>query len=203
VTIRKGELWGEPGLLADDGLQIRSDIDARRELEEAAQLGRPPRDLGMIAGDLARTVGASDSLSRIGTPDTMRLPVDAVQVIADGVEHWFTAHLVARRPLWQGNFVVAMNAEYLGPWRMAPASHPNDGRVDLITGRLSLGDRIKARSRLVSGTHLPHPHITVRRVKTVELDLAGALEVCLDGEAVGRPKTLALTVHPDALTVVV
>lgn len=203
MTIRKGETWGEPGPLAGDGLRVNSDAEARAELEAAAREGRPPRELGLISGDLARTVGVRDGESRLGRPDTIRLPIDSVQVFLDGVEHWFIAHLVVRRPFWQGNFVAMMNAEYLGPWRMAPASHPNDGRVDVITGELSLSDRVKARSRLVSGTHLPHPDISLRRLRQVELELDGRVPVALDGVVVAKPKLIEVQVHPDSVIVVV
>lgn len=203
MTIKKGELWGEPGPLANDGLVVASDAEARRELEAAAADGRAIRELGLTGGDLARTLGARDGASRLGTDASMRLPIDAVQVFLDDEEHWFAAHLVARRPLWQGDFTVIMNAEYLGEWRMAPASHPNDGRVDVITGRLSLGDRFKARSRLTAGMHLPHPDISVRRLRKVDLVLDGRVPVALDGEMVGRPRNVRVIVHPDAVIGVV
>jgi diacylglycerol kinase family enzyme len=96
-----------------------------------------------------------------------------------------------------------MNAQFLGVWDVAPRSHPGDGRLDLFEADLSLGDRWKARTRLPTGTHVPHPGISERRVKAVQLDLAPGTSVWLDGERIGTAKALSIRVAPDALRVVV
>ena len=197
MTIKKGEPWGTPGKLADDAVLVHRDLDARRELEAAARQSRPPREFGLIAGDLARTVGASEGRNRLESEEAIRLPLDAMEVWLDGTNYWGIAHLVARSRFWHGPFTLAMNAEYLGEWRMAPASHPNDGRADLITGRLSISDRTKAQSRLKSGTHIPHPDISVRRVKSHRFELSGRVPVAIDGEVVGRPRVVEISMHPD------
>ncbi len=56
-----------------------------------------------------------------------------------------------------------MNAQWIGSWDVAPRSHPNDGLLDRCEGDLSLDDRWKARGRLPSGTHVPHPGIAEQR----------------------------------------
>ena len=61
----------------------------------------------------------------------------------DGRQHWFVAHLVARRSWWRGRVVAAMNAQWLGAWDVAPRAHPDDGLLDLLDGDLSLGDRLE------------------------------------------------------------
>ena len=131
------------------------------------------------------------------------LPVDLGEVLVDGSLHFFVAHLVARRSWLRGRIVAAMNAQFIGRWNVAPRSHPNDGRLVLIDADLSLGDRLKARSRLPSGTHLPHPDISERRIKAVQLDLAPGTKVWLDGECIGPARALSIRVVPDALQVVV
>jgi diacylglycerol kinase family enzyme len=95
-----------------------------------------------------------------------------------------------------------MNAEFLGKWDVAPRSHPNDGLLDTFDVTMSVGDRIKARSRLATGTHLPHPQIKQRRVSALQIDVDG-LDVWLDGERIGPAKTLSIRVEPDALLCVV
>jgi diacylglycerol kinase family enzyme len=119
----------------------------------------------------------------------------------DGALHFFVAHLVARRSWWRGSVVAAMNAQFLGPWDVAPRSHPNDGRLDLVEADLPLGDRWKARSRLRTGSHVPHPGIVERRVKAAQLDLAPGAQVWLDGERLGPARHLSIRCVPDALTV--
>ena len=203
MTVRKGEAWGAPGALPDDGIVVDSDLAARRVVTAARRSNRPIPPLGLLAGDLARTCGATGREDRLRGPDAQTLPVDLVEVLVDGALHFFVAHLVARRSWWRGPVVAAMNAQFLGDWDVAPRSHPGDGRVDLLQADLSLGDRWKARTRLRSGTHVPHPGISERRVKAVQVDLAPGTSVWLDGERVGEARALSVRVVPDALSVVV
>jgi diacylglycerol kinase family enzyme len=133
----------------------------------------------------------------------MMFPVDLGSVLVDGRLHWFVAHLVARRSWLRGRVLVAMNAQWLGAWDLAPRGHPDDGHLDVTDGDPSLGQRLKARRRLVTGTHLPHPDLQHRRVEAVQADLRPPLDVFLDGEELGRAAHLSIRVEPDALTVVV
>ncbi len=99
--------------------------------------------------------------------------------------------------------LAAMNAQWLERWDVAPRSHPNDGLLDLFDGSPSLDDRWKARRRLITGTHVPHPAIVQRRTDALELELDPPLDVYLDGVKVGRGRHLEIRVEPDALTCVV
>lgn len=203
MTVRKGELWGAPGPLPPDGVVVGSDAEARVAVTRARRAGEPVPILGLAGGDLARTCGATGREDRLRSADAQQLPVDLGEVLVDGSLHFFVAHLVARRSWLRGRVVALMNAQYLGPWDVAPRSHPNDGRLDLLDADLPLGDRLKARNRLVSGTHVPHPGIVERRVKAVQLDLDPGMQVWLDGERLGPARTLSVRCVPDALTVVV
>lgn len=203
MTVRKGELWGSPGALPPDGVVVRTDAEARAVITRARRGDQPMPVLGLAGGDLARTCGATGDEARLRSTEAQQLPIDLGEVLVDGSLHFFVAHLVARRSWWQGRVTVAMNAQYLGRWDVAPRSHPNDGRLDLLDGDLPLGDRLKARSRLASGTHVPHPGITERRVKAVQLDLDRGTAVWLDGERLGPARALSIRIVPDALTVVV
>ena len=203
MTVRKGEQWGSPGALPRDGVVVRTDAEARAAITQARRRDEPLPVLGLAGGDLARTCGATGDEARLRSPEAQQLPVDLGEVLVDGSLQFFVAHLVARRSWWRGRVTVAMNAQYLGRWDVAPRSHPNDGRLDLLEGDLSLGDRFKARARLASGTHVPHPGITERRVKAVQLDLDRGTAVWLDGEALGPARTLSIRTVPDAVTVVV
>ncbi len=203
MTIRKGEEWGSPGPLPDDGVVVRSDAEARAVVTAARRTSAPLPTLGLLGGDLARTCGATGDEARLRDAQARTFPVDLGEVLVDGSLHFFVAHLIARRSWLRGRIVAAMNAQFLGSWDVAPRSHPNDGRLVLLDADLSLGDRFKARSRLPTGTHLPHPGISERRVKAVQLDLAPGTKVWLDGECVGPARALSVRVVPDALRVVV
>lgn len=203
MTIEKGAAWGRPGALAPDGVLIRDDRELRDLVEEARRTGRPLPEVGLLGGDLCRTVGGRGDEARLRSDAAMRLPVDVARVQMDGEEHWFVSHLVARRSWWRGRVVAIMNAQWIGLWDVAPRSHPNDGLLDVFDSDLSLDDRLKARRRLVTGTHVPHPGIRQQRAGTVTLDLGRLTPIRLDGELVGRAVALEVDLEPGALTCVV
>lgn len=203
MTIRKGEAWGQPGPLPRHGVVVRSDREARQIVTAARRAGEPIPPLGLLGGDLCRTLGGTGDEHRLHSDQAVQLPVDLGAVLVDGRLHWFVAHLVARRSWWFGRVVVAMNAQYLGDWDVAPKGHPNDGRLDVLDGDPALGQRWQARTRLRSGTHVPHPAIEERRVSAVQLDFARPTPIELDGDPIGEARTLSIRTESDALLCVI
>jgi hypothetical protein len=222
MTIEKGEDWGSRANLDRDAPIVSSDR-AIAELFEIDSNGDSlqlvgPAQVGLIGArdpagpktakpapthDLARTVSARGSSVNLREGERSHLPLDLAVVTIDGVNHVLAASLVIRRPLWTGNVSAVMNASFLGEWNVAPAGHPNDGRLDVIDAHLSTGDRLKARTRLASGTHLPHPGISIRRLKAGELTPEHQAIVRLDGVVLGRVEHVTFTVFPDATTLVI
>lgn len=205
MTVRRGEAWGEPGALADDGVVVHSDVEARRVVEAARRAGEPPPPLGLAGGDLCRTLGGRGDVLRLRSDDALRAPVDLGAVLVDGRLHWFVAHLVARRSWWRGPILAAMNAEFLGAWDVAPRAHPNDGLLDVIevAADMSLADRVKARRRLPTGSHVPHPAIRQGRRPALHATFDRPTPVWLDGERIGAATALSVRIEPDALICVV
>jgi hypothetical protein len=203
VTISKGMPWGHPGPLPAGGVLVRSDAEARAVVEGARRASRPIPMLGLLGGDLCRTVGGIGDEARLRSPQAQQLPIDLGSVLVDGRLHWFVAHLIVRRSWWFGPILAAMNAQYRGDWDVAPRSHPNDGLLDTFEVTMAFGERLKARSRLASGTHIPHAGIVSRRVPAVQWDVPPGASVELDGVSLGRVRTLSVRVEPDALTCVV
>lgn len=203
MTITRGQPWGGPGQLTAGGVVCNSDASAGSAVTEARRAGRPLPELGLVGGDLCRTVGGSGQRGHLYSADAARLPIDIIRANLDGVDHWFVAHLVARRLLWQGRFTVVMNADCLGAWQLAPRGHPNDGVVDVTEGSLPLGQRLKARSRARTGDHLPHPELTTTRGPTWSASFERPTPVWLDGARVGRVRRVEITVEPDATIAVI
>jgi hypothetical protein len=203
MPISRGEDWGESGPLPADGVVVHSDAEARRVVEAARREGAEPPPLGLAGGDLCRTLGGRGDPDRLRSADAVRLPVDLGSALVDGRIHWFIAHLVARRSRWRGRVFVAMNAAWYGAWRLGPRAHPNDGRLDITDGSPGLADRLKARRRLPSGDHLPHPMLETRQVAAIQVRFQPGLRIWLDHEPVGEVTHLSVRVEPDALLVVV
>jgi len=203
MTIERGEPWGEARPLPRHGVLVRSDREARDIVTAARRAGEPIPPLGLLGGDLCRTLGGRGDEARLRSAEATTFPVDLGSVLVDGRLHWFVAHLVAKRSWWRGRAVVAMNAQFLGSWDVAPKSHPNDGRLDVLDGDLPLGQRLQARRRLPLGTHVPHPAIEEQRVQAVQIDLQRPTPLELDGHLLGAARSLSIRVEPDALVCVV
>ncbi len=194
MSIERGKPWGHeverPGNLA----MATSDADAVRIASRHD--GCP---VGLSGGDLHATLGAP------GPRDPVRaLEVDAIRVeLGDGQVHLAIAHVVVRGSWWRGPVIAAMNVDRVGAWSVAPRAHPNDGLVDVVevSASMSRRDRWAARSRLATGTHVPHPAISTRRVTDASWQFNDPIRVWIDGVEVGRARRLSIVVEPDRFTV--
>src|SRR4029077_4159676 len=91
------------------------------------------------------------------TTSATRVTLDLLRVTADGHSAWSTSHVVARRSWWRGEVLLAMTAQYLDGRDVAPRSHPNDGKVDVLRVDRAMGIRAprQAARRSLRGTPLP------------------------------------------------
>ena len=203
MGVRKGQDWGSTGPLPEDGVVVRTDAEARAVVARARRDNLPVPPLGLLGGDLCRTVGGRGDEARLHSPEATRLVVDLGSVLVDGRLQFFVAHLVARRGWWRGPLFGAFNAQFLGDWDVAPRAHPGDGRLEVVEVTMPPGERLKARRRLPRGTHVPHPGIRITRESALQRDLPAGHRVWLDGERLGPARTLSIRVEPDALRIVV
>ena len=100
TPVSKGSSYGEPGGLPVDGVIVRSDGEARAVVEPALRARRRLPVLGLLGGDLCRTLGGPTDEARLRSPEAMRFPVDVGEVLLDGRLHFFVAHLVVRSRGW-------------------------------------------------------------------------------------------------------
>ena len=104
--------------------------------------------------------------------------------------------------MWLASTLVAMNGSFLGSANLGPRSHPDDGLIDVTSGRVPLNDYRGLRSRLAVGGHLPHPGLATSRVATLESSFRGAVTIRLDGVRVGRAHEIRCRVLPDSAVIV-
>jgi diacylglycerol kinase family enzyme len=183
-----------------------------RLLAELASSDEAPSVIGLIGGDLHRTLGSparsAEDLRRDG--GTL-LVVDlgtARLTRADGSEQVvpFAAHVVVRTgagPRFVHHTLVAMNAAFLGADNLGPRAHPDDGLLDLVEGRLGWWDVLRSGSRRRSGTHVPHPGLTQQRCRAVTRDFPGEGRVSVDGVPRGGAVRVELGVSADAATILI
>ena len=213
MTIEKGKSWGyevEPG----EELPTAAD-DAELAAMAAASLegGRALR-ARIAGGDLLATLGLADGR---GDSVEMAYPLDlcfahlGVGLDAGTETTWpFVAHLTIRaRPglaallgHGPGITVSAMNVASLGQLRLGPRAHPNDGLIDVTEGTVPFRHRREAAKRALSGSHLPHPDLTHRRVAEWQREFSRPVSVWLDGVSHGRFRTVRVDLVPDGLVVV-
>ncbi len=201
MTISKGVDWGRPVARPDDLRIAPTDAALAALLSDGS--GLPCAASG---GDLFRTMGSRPVGDRA---ELMACPVDLVDVTLDGgVATVAVAHVVARLSAmrggpWRGPILAVMNAEFIGSFDVAPRGHPNDGRVETfrVADDMSVRQRWELRRRLRSATHLPHPQITTRSVRTATYAFDTAVRVTADGVDLGSARSVAVTVRPDAAVV--
>lgn len=202
MPIEKGRTWGEPGPLPAGGVVVRSDAEARAVVEAARRNGDPVPALGLLGGDLCRTLGGPRDEARLQSSEAVRLPVDLGAVLLDGRLHWFCAWLTAGDRRWHHGF-WALNAQWVDGFNLGPRAHPGDGLLDTYEVHVPLLELPRVRRRARVGAHLPHPAFRERRAPAVQVDLGRPQPVVLDGTPVGKVRTISVRIEPEALLVVV
>ena len=203
MTIRPGSPYGVPARLEPGTPLARSDLELRRLVEAFVDREEPPPVVGLLGGDLCRTLGGRGDLDRLRRGEGVEVPVDLGVIIADGERHHFVAHAIARQRRWHGRFAVVMNAQWFGDLDLGPRAHPGDALLDITQGRLGPRQRVMALRRARTGSHLPHRDLRSSRVREAEIAFDRATPVHIDGESVGRAEIIVVSVRPDAFRVMV
>jgi len=68
---------------------------------------------------------------------------------------------------------------------------------------MDLRTRLQAARRARSGTHLPHPQISVQQTSSLTLDFERPLALYVDGERWCTSRRCTITVEPDAVVLYV
>jgi diacylglycerol kinase family enzyme len=109
-------------------------------------------------------------------------------------------------PIGRRRFVCVTNGGIVNGRNLAPRAHPNDGRLDVMTvdATMTFRNRLIARKKAVTGTHLPHPRISVRQDDTFISQKSGKRErLSVDGIAIKEWSEVFVMIFPDYWQVVV
>ncbi|MDQ1497221.1 MAG: hypothetical protein QOD57_3695 [Actinomycetota bacterium] len=99
--------------------------------------------------------------------------------------------------------LVVMNGQYLRGADVSPRGHPGDGLCEVQLYALPPAARRAMRARLVTGAHLPHPAIAIRRARRVVVRAARPVPLEVDGAPAGRVTEVRLDLRPAAYRLLV
>jgi hypothetical protein len=204
MTIRKGEGWG---------VRISTPTSIRRAHSDAdlSQCSRTDF-VSLTDGDIHRTLGSPRPIQK--EAECTLLPIDALQIRvgrSDGSEQ----HVIAASrveigsllsPIRRRRFVCVSNGGIVNGRNLAPRAHPNDGRLDVMTieATMTFRHRLTARKKAVTGTHLPHPRISVRQDDAFSFQKISTGErLSIDGVAIKDWTDVSISILPDYWQVVV
>lgn len=201
MGITPGKEWGSEDSYPEDFLVINSNQDLWDILESHKRSNEMIPVIGLAGGDLWRTLGGTRKNNRLNSEKAQLFTVDIGSALLDGHIYWFASHLIARSPLWLGRSWIAANAAHRKSWNIAPRAHPGDGLLDVLDSNLNFSDLVKAKSRMQTGTHVPHPDINYRRIKSEQTNFSQKTDIWLDDVKVVKAKEISVRVEPDALRV--
>jgi hypothetical protein len=199
MVVKRGGEWGTAVATPVDARVVSTDRAVADLVAGAAP--RPPLVRG---GDLHRSLGSPRA--RVAT---RRLPIDVIRVTAEGWTATAVAHVIVRRRgrlgWWRGRILAVLNVDHIGEWDAAPRAHPNDGWLDVVDvdGSMSVRARWQVWRRLRSGSHVPHPEITVRRIRAEAFSFDAAVGVWIDGVERSMVRALRVEIDADAALVYV
>jgi len=209
MTIRKGDLWGEP-CSAPIGLP---EFATERDLGGNIRTNGTIPEAVLKSGTLNQALGVSTA-----TPDRgqIKVMIDLIKVNYTGHDGYdrsdiaFGSVLIGRRS-WLGDLCIVSNCGYLGTREVLSKAHPNDGLMDVLTVRSSMPfmQRLQAWRRISTSSHLPHPDISTKQTADFSWPLEGddaltkGTRLVIDGEALGLVKSMRMQVIPDAITLYV
>ena len=200
MTIRKGEEWGTRVTCPAHIEIAEDDFDASRQ--------SPHEPFALRRGDLHIALGAPRTPRPLS--ECTMLPIDALKCsitsVHGDVREEFAISSVSLGSWWRGTFTVVSNSGFWNGLNIAPRSHPNDGEADLVTisPEMQLRQRFIARRRARTGTHIPHPTLSVHRCAEFSHLKSSARErLTLDGRAIDNWISVDISVVPDFWSVLV
>ena len=198
MTIEKGQPWGTAGI-------VPSGLNVARSDREVIDSGSP---CAVSAGNLHAALGRP-SVKNPGD-ECMLLPVDGMRVEVerpDGTREVLHAVSDVTVGSWwaRSGWVVVSNTGHIGSLNLLPRAHPNDGRLDVLVlaGSMGYRERMTARGRARTGSHLSHPDLSVKAVTEWAHTRRGRERLRVDGSRVAEWSRIVVMVEPDRWLVVV
>ena len=192
--MHRGEDWGTRTSIPEDAVTCSSDAAASRTVSEARRARSPMPSLLLTGGSLFRTLGGVRAQTSAAGAQATLVECNVGEALLDGKLRWFIATVTMGRNWLSGDYTIVANAAHLGHWNIAPRAHPGDDRLDLIEARLTFSQRVLALRRLKTGSHVPHPGISVSQFKSRTFTFGRHIPVTIDGAGNSRHRNVAIRV---------
>ena len=167
MTIERGRPWGTTATVPADAVRVPSDADFS---------ALPAGTCAIVTGGDLWDATGRPCVGAAGTACTL-VPIDALECTItwdDGSTTTVVAVSRVEVGTWMRpghRYVCVTNAGMVDGANLAPRAHPNDGRLDVLEVSASMPwrQRAQARRRSRTGSHLPHPDISVAQSATVNV----------------------------------
>jgi hypothetical protein len=210
-VITPGKEWGAP-CDAQPDLEVHGgDTDLASAV--AQHPGTLIRFTPNADSDIARAVGL-----RAGDPQrNWAVPMDVLRIDDEKLEGRIAVNMaILGTPPDEANWrshtlsidvdgtttpgfcAVVATGQYRNGLDLVPRSHPGDGWAELQLYNLPARHRAAMKDRLATGSHLPHPNITQRRIHTTTLTTPTPLQFDLDGLRLDPVQSVSITVVSNA-----
>lgn len=205
MTIRKNENWGVTVARPENLVICETDAAASQLVTDCYLQHKSIPAIAIRQSNLSRALGTTGA--DIDSQNMQATTFDLIEItFADDskAEQRVLAlgYGLLRRSWWHGEIVAALNTSFIGDWDCAPRSHPNDGKLDLLTvnSETKPTQRLIASRRLRLGTHLPHPQISVKQITSFEADCSAEPNLYVDNRKFVCVTYCKFRLLPDALT---
>ncbi|NQV96625.1 MAG: hypothetical protein HQ486_02410 [Acidimicrobiaceae bacterium] len=208
MTIRKGANWGRQIARPDNLVYCNDDTGASILITNNLLKSLELPTIAIRKSNLARVLGIDGAKV---TPDTTTkvlstlfdlIRVDYLTVKGTPITVFGLGYALLRNSWWHGEIVAVLNESFIGDWDCAPRAHPNDGKLDvvIVSSKMKPSQRLLASRRVRSGTHIPHPGITIAQQTYFETTIGAPKMLIVDGRQISTVKACEFTVIPDAVT---
>lgn len=194
MTIERGVAWGKNLQVPDSVIFVSTD----KALADCS----PADFVCLLGGDLFQALGSPRAV-QAGSERTL-VNIDALECRIDtgGTSSTvLAASSVVIGSWWsRTEHVCITNGGMLNGLDLTPRAHPNDGKWDVLRlhKSMDLRQRILARRRSKTGSHIPHPEISNTRLAEVTLQRSNkSQKLVIDGVPVPHWKAVHCQVLPD------
>jgi len=208
MTIRKGVNWGLQIARPVDLVTCQDDAQASMLITNNLLKSLELPTIAIRNSNLARVLGidgakfAPDTTTNVFSTLFDLIRVDCLTVKCTAVTVFGLGYALLRNSWWHGEIVAVLNESFIGDWDCAPRAHPNDGKLDvvIVSSGMKPSQRLRASRRARSGTHIPHPNITITQQTYFEAAIGTPKMLVVDGRQISAVKACEFTVIPDAVT---